>query len=232
MPRPSDPFARDRLLQAAQRVFAEKGLDRAKVEDIAQQAGLSKGAFYLHFESKDEAFREVVKGVLERLAAFLDEDACGAKRGQRPTAEEFLHAWVDVDCRIFEYVWENRTLVRLTLEGGRSADYQHLVDHFADRVEKHIGEMLRIGVDFGMYRASLNFKATAAFIAGGYDRFARQLVREPERPDVERCVRDLQAVVIRGVGTLDFIERIEELRAARGVEGLALEHQPDLLVGK
>ena len=56
MARPSDPNARMRLLEAARRIFIEHGLDRAKVEDITREAGLSKGAFYLHFKTKDDAF--------------------------------------------------------------------------------------------------------------------------------------------------------------------------------
>jgi len=43
MPRPSDPHARARLLDAARAVFSDRGLDRAKVEDITTRAQLSKG---------------------------------------------------------------------------------------------------------------------------------------------------------------------------------------------
>lgn len=232
MPRASDPFAHDRLLEAAKRVFAERGLDRAKVEDIAQQAGLSKGAFYLHFESKDEAFREVVQGVLARLAQFLDEDAANLRADVTPSPEDFLRKWLEVDVRIFEYVWENRQLVRLTLEGGRSADYQHMVDHFAERVQKHVAEMLRIGIHAGMYRSSVHIDCAAAFISGGYDRFARQLVRESVRPDLERCVTDLQALVVRGVGTPDVIDTVSELFPERAVEVRAHTPQGELVVGK
>jgi AcrR family transcriptional regulator len=60
MARPSDPKAKSRLLEAAERVFIERGLDRAKVEDITRAAGLSKGAFYLHFKTKDDAFKEIL----------------------------------------------------------------------------------------------------------------------------------------------------------------------------
>ena len=67
MPRPSDPHARARLLDAARAVFSERGLDRSKVEDITTRAQLSKGAFYLHFESKEEAFRELLSSVMTHL---------------------------------------------------------------------------------------------------------------------------------------------------------------------
>src|SRR2546423_5202565 len=46
--------ARDELLAAALRVFAERGYRQAAVDEIAAAAGYSKGALYWHFSSKEE----------------------------------------------------------------------------------------------------------------------------------------------------------------------------------
>jgi AcrR family transcriptional regulator len=48
------------IVDAALRVFAEKGFAAAKLDDIARRAGVSKGALYLYFETKEEIFRAVV----------------------------------------------------------------------------------------------------------------------------------------------------------------------------
>src|SRR6187549_3867236 len=48
------------IVQAALSVFAEKGFAAAKLEDIAKRAGVSKGALYLYFETKEDIFRAVV----------------------------------------------------------------------------------------------------------------------------------------------------------------------------
>jgi AcrR family transcriptional regulator len=48
------------IVAAALEVFAEKGYAAAKLDDIAARAGVSKGALYLYFETKDELFRAVV----------------------------------------------------------------------------------------------------------------------------------------------------------------------------
>jgi len=48
------------IVQAALAVFAEKGFAAAKLEDIARRAGVSKGAIYLYFETKEDIFRAVV----------------------------------------------------------------------------------------------------------------------------------------------------------------------------
>ncbi|MEO8877136.1 MAG: helix-turn-helix domain-containing protein, partial [Polyangiaceae bacterium] len=61
MSRTADPKAKIALLRSAEVVFAERGLTSARIEEITKRAGLSKGAFYLHFESKEVAFRQVVE---------------------------------------------------------------------------------------------------------------------------------------------------------------------------
>jgi len=50
-----------RLLDAAQKLIARKGLDAASVENIAAAAGYSRGAFYSNFKSKDDLFIELLR---------------------------------------------------------------------------------------------------------------------------------------------------------------------------
>ncbi len=49
------------IVAAAMEVFAEKGFALAKLDEIAQRAGVSKGALYLYFDTKEELFRAVVR---------------------------------------------------------------------------------------------------------------------------------------------------------------------------
>lgn len=49
------------IVEAALEVFAEKGFAAARLDDIAAAAGVSKGALYLYFETKQDLFRAVVR---------------------------------------------------------------------------------------------------------------------------------------------------------------------------
>ncbi|HEY1358516.1 MAG TPA: TetR family transcriptional regulator [Thermoleophilaceae bacterium] len=66
----TDRRTREQLLEAAAKVFAEKGFQAASVDEIARRAGFSKGAVYWHFESKDDLFFELLE---ERLDGPLRE---------------------------------------------------------------------------------------------------------------------------------------------------------------
>ena len=216
MPRPSDPHAKSRLLEAAERVFSEKGLDRAKVEDITTQAGLSKGAFYLHFDSKGDAFRELLSDVLTHLQARMTEAKATCMPALNEGLEQALEEWLRRDVEMFEFIWKNRALMRITLEGGRSADYQHLIEHFATFAQSQTEVLLRQGIAAGVYRKDLDVEVAAAFIAGGYDRFARQLVRETKKPDLRTRLRELRWMVITGAGTPALITCLQQLHAQQG----------------
>ena len=51
---------RHQLLEAAQRVFAEKGVSRTSLQDIALAAGVTRGAIYWHFKNKAELFNAML----------------------------------------------------------------------------------------------------------------------------------------------------------------------------
>ena len=61
----SRALTRARLVEAASEVFAERGFYGASVEEIAERAGFSRGAFYSNFESKDELFLAVLDAHIE-----------------------------------------------------------------------------------------------------------------------------------------------------------------------
>jgi AcrR family transcriptional regulator len=60
-----------RLLDAAQAIFMKKGFVAASVEDIAEAAGYTRGAFYSNFRSKPELFLELLKRDHEEMQAGL-----------------------------------------------------------------------------------------------------------------------------------------------------------------
>ena len=54
---------RNQILDTAEEVFAKRGFDEARMDDIAAQSGLSKGALYWYFKKKDD----IIAGLLDRV---------------------------------------------------------------------------------------------------------------------------------------------------------------------
>lgn len=61
------------ILYAAVKVFADKGFARARMEDIADAAGVTKGTIYLYFDSKETVFRRLVREMLAVRAEAIAE---------------------------------------------------------------------------------------------------------------------------------------------------------------
>src|SRR5213079_3208258 len=64
--RPTRDDTRDKLFEAAARVFEEQGIGGASIETLAAAAGFSRGAFYSNFKSKDELIIAMLEDHLER----------------------------------------------------------------------------------------------------------------------------------------------------------------------
>ncbi len=81
---------RRELLQRARAAFAEHGYSEAPIETVVRAAGMTKGALYHHFGSKQGLFAAVVRDVAEEIATSV-----GAKLSGAPTKAKFLRACGD-----------------------------------------------------------------------------------------------------------------------------------------
>ena len=86
MTQPRAEETRTHILDAAQECIAEHGYDATGVAEICQRAGLSKGAFYHHFPTKQALFM----ALLERWLAGLDAELAAARGGALTSPEAFL----------------------------------------------------------------------------------------------------------------------------------------------
>ncbi len=76
---------REQLLEAAGRVFASKGYDGAKIMDIVRASGLSSGAVYGRFASKDDL-------LLAAVVASVEQNPIISRFNERPVAEMLAEA--------------------------------------------------------------------------------------------------------------------------------------------
>ena len=90
-------LTRERIERTALRLFAERGVDQATIKYIAAGAGISEGAIYRHFESKDALLRELFATNYRRVALEL-----AVARDEAPDLRAKVAAMVGFFCRQFE----------------------------------------------------------------------------------------------------------------------------------
>ena len=85
---------RQALLEAAATLFCQRGLEGASVDEIAQAAGYTKGAFYANFKSKEELFLVMLDEQFAKELERLDATLTGTHEPQeeaRAAAADFIH---------------------------------------------------------------------------------------------------------------------------------------------
>jgi AcrR family transcriptional regulator len=212
MARKPDPDARRNLLAAARAAFAEVGLEAARIEDIARAAGLSKGAFYLHFDSKEAAFREMVSDFFAVMRDLTEQrhEACRELRAAvgSLSAEDWragterLRLWSECDhthtVRALQALWRHRDVLRAVLEHGDGARLG-LVDHFVDLVKAMLSAQIQASIDAGALRGDIPADLVSELIIGMYLQLARRMTRATTRPDFELWARTADALVVEGL---------------------------------
>ncbi len=68
MTRPSE-VTRDRIMKAAERLFAERGYDGTSIRAIVAKARVNQAAINYHFDGKDGLYREVLRGAFRGMIA-------------------------------------------------------------------------------------------------------------------------------------------------------------------
>ncbi|QMT17412.1 TetR/AcrR family transcriptional regulator [Planococcus maritimus] len=63
---------KQQILDAALRLFAEKGIEATSIQHITQEAGISKGAFYLSFPSKESLIKEIIDSFMKEIVTEID----------------------------------------------------------------------------------------------------------------------------------------------------------------
>lgn len=61
--------SRDRILLSAERLFTERGFDGVSIDQVMQDAGMTRGAFYAHFKSKRELYSVAISSAAKRMEA-------------------------------------------------------------------------------------------------------------------------------------------------------------------
>lgn len=137
-------ITRDRLLQAALHCFAEQGYDQAGVAEICQRAGVSKGAFYHHFASKQELFLALLGdwlGQLDREMESHRSSAPSAAEGLRAMALTFQQVFQDASGKLpmFLEFW-SRAARDPVIWQATMAPFRRYERMFADLIEAGVAE--------------------------------------------------------------------------------------------
>ncbi|HYY52216.1 MAG TPA: helix-turn-helix domain-containing protein [Myxococcales bacterium] len=212
MARPADPNAKEALVAAARAEFAKRGLVGARIEDITAACGVSKGAFYLHFSSKEALFGELVEAFLRAIAecddrreramaAFAAEHGTITRRDLEEHTSRYrrlLEIEAAEDRRVLEHMWAYRDVMGVLLRGAQGTKFEGAIWEITDR------EVERIKQSFDRFqgehscRTDIPPEIFGSLIVGTYVLLGMRMSRMSEKPDLAEWARSIHTLIREG----------------------------------
>lgn len=153
---------RNDILNAAERIFFSKGFEDSTMDDVAEEAELSKGTLYLYFKSKEELFHEIAK----RGGSILEEyfsNAVKNKENGLLKVKAIGEAYVKFYTEHYEY---HRALLYGNMKKGPNSEPRtEIGEQKMNSNEIFVGAIVD-GINDGSLRSNLDPSATAFLLWG------------------------------------------------------------------
>ena len=141
---------RDKILFTAQQVFIEKGKDGARMQEIADQAGVNKAMLFYYFNNKELLYLEVLRSIVLRLFQKVNEVVI-SEQEPRKKLEQFVEAYIN-------FLIENEGLPRIILReiasGGETIGmiFKETLSHDENPISVKIHSLIEQSIQQGQFR--------------------------------------------------------------------------------
>jgi TetR/AcrR family transcriptional repressor of uid operon len=155
---------KERIIQSAVECFFKYGLDRTRMDDVAQKADLSKGTLYLYFKSKEDLFYVICENNLRILKEQLSHIFATTKEDLVSNAEQFYENFHKEEKRESEKVF-----CEIIAESARNTKLQKIL--YTQRIKTFnvVREYLDRQMEKGFFKKDTDTEAIASGFVALYD---------------------------------------------------------------
>lgn len=184
----------ERIHEAAKREFLEKGFQSASLRNIVKRAGVTTGAFYGYYDSKEELFAALVDKqanyVLELFCNTIDDFE--KLPGQTQT-EQMTDTSVVCLEKMLDYIYDNYDAFKLLIEcaeGTAYADFVHqLVVREVDSTFTYIQTLAKMGCHVEPLNKNLIHIIASALFSGIFEVIVHDMPKEEAREYISQFHR-------------------------------------------
>ncbi|MEK6243359.1 MAG: TetR/AcrR family transcriptional regulator [Pseudomonadota bacterium] len=198
----------ERLLDSALHLFVSRGYRSTNLERIAGDAGLSKGAVYFYFGSKESVLLELLKRVQTIVVddAIKAAEEAGASAIDRMVA--FLHNQAKLGVSRRDDVF---LLILMSLEFSHRRDrISRFIAGIYRRLHKYVELLIRSGQKSAEFRTDVPVRELAAIVMANHDGTFLEWYRRAQALNGPSLVRALRSVVLHGVARPEALRRVRK----------------------
>ncbi|HEY3817588.1 MAG TPA: TetR/AcrR family transcriptional regulator [Polyangiaceae bacterium] len=189
---------RERILDAAVRVFAKKGFHATRVSEVAKAAGVADGTIYLYFKSKDQLLVSLFEDRVERLLTFLEKEL-PATAG----AAEKLRRIIELQLGLLEGERDLAEVITVILRQSTKLMKEYAAPKFTSYLDA-IARVVADGQASGELRGDVSPHLAARAIFGALDGITMTwALGKADRGGLVRASGQLAELVLRGLSPQD-----------------------------
>ena len=178
------------IQQAAMQEFLDKGFQRASLRQIVKNAGVTTGAFYGYFSSKEALFNALVEPhAAAIMGKFMEAQTSFA---ELPEEQQPSHKGVESGTYLdwmVDYICQHREPVKLLLTRSEGTSYEHFVHNMVEvEVEytlQYMEVLRRLGKDIPTLDKSLCHIIASGMMSGIFEIVVHDMPREQALRDVD-----------------------------------------------
>ena len=182
---------RDNILRAAMAEFLDKGFQGASLRQIVKNAGVTTGAFYGYFSSKEALFNALVEPHAAALMGrFMEAQTSFA---ELPEEQQPEHMGVESSSCVHwmvDYICQHRQPVKLLLTRAEGTGYEHFVHNMVEvEVEytlQYMEVLSRLGREVPQLSRSLCHIIASGMMGGIFEIVIHDMPREQALRDVDQ----------------------------------------------
>ena len=183
----------NKILDASLKVFARFGYKKATVEDIARQAGMTKGNLYLYVKNKRDMYEKTITHALLRWQAKVSEDV--AKK------DDVEDMFVTMCTKAFEYLAQDNDLRTVLMNDPAIFPLSPREDRFAgiNRASMNmLSSIIQKGIDQGRFRR-IDIEHATGFLFSIYVMFIVKTYVKSEGKSTRRMFEEGVQLVLNGL---------------------------------
>ena len=181
-----------KILESAIKLFSNQGFNKASVDDICAEAGISKGAFYHHFKSKQELFLALLDGWLQAI-----DNAIEASKDM--TAPETFQQMTEAFPYIFETAGDGLPMfLEFWLQASRDKKIWDASIAPYRRYHKYFTSLIKKGVDEGSF-VEVDPELTSRMIVSTAMGLLLQSLLDPKGANWEKVARGSTSMLVNSL---------------------------------
>lgn len=183
-----------KIIQAATKVFAQKGFYNSKVADIAKEAKVADGTIYLYFKNKDDLLISIFENSMDNFSGEIQKIVAGVS-----DPVEKLRRFIKLHLELVRENQDTAQVLQIELRQSSKFMKEYAATKFRDYLG-HISQILEEGQEKGVFKKSINALIVKRAIFGAVDEMALDWVlMKKKKYTMEEVAEQLCSMFIEGL---------------------------------